>query len=394
MSREVRIVATSMSEAFSKIKRDFGSDVLITHQKELDGQVEIGIALPDLPIHSQSSHRERVNGGLGLTNIKPFIPEKRIEKNIDGTNFDFKNQKIYDQKRVMQSKADQNQQTISIPFSKSDADEWSMENEKFSNFQKKKDCDLLDGNIQFIDQLSRYHFLDSDFSQKWEYHLNSYKLISSDTLSQSLLKSISFEMDFLNYFLKNKTSKKFLFLGPSGSGKTVTIAKLAVMLSLLGKNVSIVSLDTIKSTGIDQLKNYIQPLGIHLKTGHSVLKEDDSDDIMLIDTPGMNMFNADDFSYTQSLLFAFDLAPICVLSAEVNPLSLDSLFHIWSKLKIEHIIVTKVDAVKRYGTVLKAGCNGFTLLGTSDSPRIASSLKTFNSGEIVSMMIQSMKDNA
>lgn len=392
MSREFKIVAASMSEAFSRIKRDFGPDVLITHQAEQDGRVEIGITLPDVSVHDRSSQRERVNGGIGLTNIKPFYPERRIQRNIDfddslmidrgGKKYSFENQDLLNAKN----------QAVSIPFSKQDADQLIVQTQlKFGSYEDNS-RDILEGNIQTISQVSQYHFLDVDLSEKWMNNLKRMNQKDEGVLTQALLKSVSFETDIFGYFLKNKGSKRFLFIGPPGSGKTVAIAKLAVMFSLKGYKFSVVSLDSIKSTGIDQLKNYIQPLGIELRTGHGVLKEDNQNEIMLIDTPGMNMFNSEDFSYVQTLLSTFNLIPICVLSAEANPLSLDSLFQIWSKLEIEHIMVTKIDTIKRYGMVLKAGCHGFTLLGISDAPRIASALKPFDADAIVSMMILSMKE--
>lgn len=392
MSREFKIVAASMSEAFSRIKRDFGSDVLITHQAEQDGRVEISITLPDVSVNDRSSQRERVNGGIGLTNIKPFYPERRIQRNTD-----FDDSLMIDRDRNKSSFENQDllsakNQAVSIPFLKQDADQLIAQTQlKFGSYEDNS-RDIFEVNIQTISQVSQYHFLDMHFSKKWIDNLKRMNQRDENILNQALLKSLSFETDIFAYFLKNQVSKKFLFIGPSGSGKTVAIAKLAVMLSLQGHKFSVVSLDSIKSTGIDQLKNYIQPLGVELKIGHSVLKENDQNEIMLIDTPGMNMFNSEDFSYVQTLLSTFNLIPICVLSAEANPLSLDSLFQIWSKLKIEHIMITKIDTIKRYGTVLKAGCHGFTLLGISDAPRIASALKTFDADTIVSMMIQSMKE--
>ncbi|MBA4249974.1 MAG: hypothetical protein C0432_03465 [Candidatus Puniceispirillum sp.] len=398
MMKEVRIIADSMSEAFSKIKRDFGPDAMITHQSEQNGKVEIMITVPNISDQNHEVQRQRVNGGVGLANIRPYNPEKHVNKeHLDQSVNEWQKQHLTNIERE-DSPIIHQENSFSIPFSKEDADQLQrMQKVKQTNISKSIEEDVPEDHLKrralLISKMAQYHFVDQILAKHWISEVKNESLMDQFSLSLALTKCISFDLDVTSFLKNNQSSKQFIFLGPAGSGKTVAIAKLAVMLSLEGQEFSVVSLDTIKSTGIDQLRNYINPLGIDLKTGHSVLQKGATDEIVLIDTPGMNMFNEEDYGYIRSLLSAFNLTPICVLSAEHNPLSLDSLFQLWSQLQIEHIMVTKLDMVKRFGTVLKSGSHDFKLLGTSDSPRIASPIKTFNAEDLVAMMIRSMKEN-
>lgn len=385
-----------MSEAFSKIKRDFGPDVMITHQSEQNGKVEMMITVSNTFTHSDE--RERIRGGIGLIHNNPLYPEHHAQQEHfiqHAHKLKTKDSENIEREETFRT---QKENSFSIPFSKEDADQLQrMQGVKSIDVPKISDETVLGDNLKrravLISKIARYHFLDQTFENRWISEVKNELLMDQFSSNLALTKSISFDLDVTGFLKNNKESKQFIFLGPAGAGKTVAIAKLAVMLSLEGHSFSVVSLDSIKSTGIDQLRNYIHPLGIDLKTGHSALQKVATDEIVLIDTPGMNMFNEEDYAYTQSLFSTFNLTPICVLSSEYNPLSLDSLFLLWSQLQIQHIMVTKLDMVKRYGTILKSGSHNFTLLGTSDSPRIASPIKAFNAEELVAMMMHSMKEN-
>src|SRR5690606_24238984 len=88
-------------------------------------------------------------------------------------------------------------------------------------------------------------------------------------------------------------------VGPSGVGKTTTIAKLAAIFSATrGRRVALVTTDTYRVGGIAQLKTFAEILQLPFYTLYTredldhALEETAEADLVLVDTPGCNPYDA------------------------------------------------------------------------------------------------------
>jgi flagellar biosynthesis protein FlhF len=90
-----------------------------------------------------------------------------------------------------------------------------------------------------------------------------------------------------------ETRRPIVFVGPPGSGKTATIAKLALKFGLGARiPVHLISTDTVRVGGSEQLAAYARILGIGFEAVHSVaglgqaINEFQGKKVVLVDTPG------------------------------------------------------------------------------------------------------------
>lgn len=92
-----------------------------------------------------------------------------------------------------------------------------------------------------------------------------------------------------------------VLVGPPGAGKTTTLVKLALKYGVASRNpIQILSTDTLRVGGSDQLSAYARILGVGFEAIHSTaslataLEENRSKKLIFIDTPGYSAGNIDE----------------------------------------------------------------------------------------------------
>ncbi|NQZ70035.1 MAG: FHIPEP family type III secretion protein, partial [Lentisphaeria bacterium] len=96
----------------------------------------------------------------------------------------------------------------------------------------------------------------------------------------------------------NASPDIFVMAGPTGVGKTTTLAKLAAK-CVLGDslNVGVLTIDTFRVAAVDQLREYVNLLGIEMQVAFSPdelsrhLEAFYDKDVVFIDTPGRSQFD-------------------------------------------------------------------------------------------------------
>jgi flagellar biosynthesis protein FlhF len=157
-----------------------------------------------------------------------------------------------------------------------------------------------------------------------------------------------------------KSSKKVVLVGPTGAGKTTTISKIAAdLIYRQKKKVALISLDTFRVGGIEQLQIYGDIMGISVETAQDRLsleeciKRHSDKDVVLIDTMGRCH---KDHSYSTQLSGVFeglDQVEIhLVLSLGSNEKQFMKSYKQFSSLGVNRVLFTKIDEGLNFGSIL------------------------------------------
>lgn len=165
--------------------------------------------------------------------------------------------------------------------------------------------------------------------------------------------------------LPNKAYKKaMMFVGPPGAGKTLAVAKLAARGVMDGLNISVITTDTVRAGGVEQLQAFTKLLKIDLKTAKTpdelthTLKSLPPSDQILIDTTGFNPFNATDMKTLAKWVAAGDIEPILVLPAAGDANESGEIARVFSAMGVRRFVPSRLDIARRLGGLLAASQHG------------------------------------
>lgn len=140
-------------------------------------------------------------------------------------------------------------------------------------------------------------------------------------------------------------------VGPTGSGKTMTVAKLALNATVFGdRKVGILSLDTHRAGGADQLQEYSSAAGIRmervfrLKDLAKAKRRLRKCEVILVDTPGRGPAKHQEASAVSEMLK--ELAPHevhLVLPEGMMPQHAERILAEYKWRGVTHLLGTKLD---------------------------------------------------
>jgi flagellar biosynthesis protein FlhF len=175
--------------------------------------------------------------------------------------------------------------------------------------------------------------------------------------------------------------RPLLMVGPPGAGKTVSIAKLAARAVLAGQPVSVITADTTRAGAIDQLERLTRALRVDLVTAPdpgalTVAVATGSDRLVLIDSPGVNPFEAAAMAELAALVKAAAAEPVLVFAAGADPLEAVEIGAPFAELGVRRVMTPRLDAARRLASVLAlAATAGFGLAEVGVTAHIADGLE-------------------
>jgi flagellar biosynthesis protein FlhF len=213
-----------------------------------------------------------------------------------------------------------------------------------------------------------------------------------------LMASLSFEADDVLVALSGALAAVYSFapipggrtrplmlVGPPGAGKTMGVAKLAARAVMAKRPVDIVTSDTVRAGAIEQLAAVARILGVELKTAETagrlatIARDAEPDTLVLIDSSGVNPYNAADRRELSAMVVAAGAEPILVLPAGGDAHDAIDIARIFRDLGCSRMAVTRLDLTHRLGSVLAAADAarlGFAEAGVA--PEIADGMIPFN----------------
>ncbi len=181
-------------------------------------------------------------------------------------------------------------------------------------------------------------------------------------------------------------------VGPTGAGKTTTIAKLAARYASEhgARNVALVTTDTSRIGGREQLYSYGRQLGIAVHEADSdaaliqLLQRLQDYRLVLVDTAGMGQRDRALASQLNWLRAARNVSTLLVLPANSHYADLDEVVRRFAPAQPQGVVLTKVDETGRLGSALSVVVDHqLPLTWITDGQRVPEDLHRANAPSLV-----------
>ncbi|TVR82773.1 MAG: hypothetical protein EA405_06200 [Rhodospirillales bacterium] len=179
-------------------------------------------------------------------------------------------------------------------------------------------------------------------------------------------------------FSRMRRERPLMLVGPPGVGKTLGVAKLATRLRRAGVAATIITTDTRRAGGVEQLEAFTRILGVNLTAAETAaaasaaVHRAPADRPVLIDTAGINPFDDDELAELDALVAASGAEPVLVTAAGNDPEEALDIAGTLAHLGIRRVMATRLDTARRLGSVLASAFAARAALSeVSASSRVA-----------------------
>lgn len=167
------------------------------------------------------------------------------------------------------------------------------------------------------------------------------------------------ELSFLYKPLGAVWRRPLMLVGPPGAGKTIATAKIVARAAMRDAGVSVISTDTQRAGGIEQLAAFTRIL----KTG--MISADGPDELakavkaaggrpVVIDTAAANPFGEAEMDRLNTLVQAAGAEPLLVMAAGGDAMEMADVAVSYRGLGVERLLATRIDIARRLGGIIAA----------------------------------------
>jgi flagellar biosynthesis protein FlhF len=173
------------------------------------------------------------------------------------------------------------------------------------------------------------------------------------------------------------SARPVALVGPPGVGKTAALVRLAAQALVAGSVARVVAAGTPRAGGLAQLQALLEPLRLApvaargpAELGQEIGKAGADAAVLLVDTPGVNPFDGGEVAALADLLRAAGAEPVLVLPAGIERRDGIEVASNFAAIGARRLIVSKLDAARRLGSVLGFADVGLAFAGVSIGPAI------------------------
>ena len=177
--------------------------------------------------------------------------------------------------------------------------------------------------------------------------------------------------------LPQKSPRPIVLVGLPGSGKTLAAARLAAGAVMAGMKPAVITADTIRAGGTEQLEAFTRILQLKLMTIEDTDALEDAiaanpgADLFIIDTPGINPFNEDERTMLRKLMSLPGCDAILVMPASGDAVEAIDCAKTFKSLGASRIMPTRLDIGRRFGALLSAAqATKLPICNASASPKV------------------------
>ncbi|MQP65248.1 GTPase [Niveispirillum sp. SYP-B3756] len=223
----------------------------------------------------------------------------------------------------------------------------------------------------------------------------------SDTDARDPLSALAAALDSVFHFQPlpdGRATRPIMLVGPPGGGKTLTVAKLCARCALQKRPVGVISTDTIRAGGIEQLQAFTRVLKLRLITVEDPTALADALDVsrgmeqVLVDSAGRNPYNANDMKDLRDFLVAADMEPVLVMPAGLDPVEAVDMALAFRQIGAKRLLSTRLDMARRYGSLLAAAHGaGLAFADVSATTKVADGLIPLTPTILAKMMMPELQ---
>jgi len=187
-----------------------------------------------------------------------------------------------------------------------------------------------------------------------------------------------------------------MLVGPPGTGKTMTIAKMASQVVMDKNKPIVITTDNKRAGGVEQLSAFTTIMGLELHIADNrgelwrLLQQYAPHSRILIDTGGVNPFNASDVrELAEYIKLDRSIEPVLVSAAGSDSAEADDMARAFAPLGVRRMLITRIDAARRYGSILTAAHSGkFALTHASNSSKIIGEFTTLDPAMLAELLLR------
>lgn len=190
----------------------------------------------------------------------------------------------------------------------------------------------------------------------------------------------------------------YMMVGPPGAGKTLATAKLAARAKMNGQNATIISTDTVRAGGMEQLAAFTRVMQTRLikarggKDLRKILGDVERNDHIFIDTGAVNPFDPEEMRDLARLIAAGDIEPVLVMPAGTDADESGEIARMYGPLGVRYMMPTRLDFARRLGGILSAAhYGGLIFADASHTAQVAGGLMSLTPRKLTNLLMPETK---
>jgi flagellar biosynthesis protein FlhF len=193
----------------------------------------------------------------------------------------------------------------------------------------------------------------------------------------------------------NRAGFRIMLVGAPGVGKTMTIAKMAAQMVMDKKNVTIITTDTKRAGGVEQLQAFTDILGLNLKVAENraelrqIMQECEDDERVLIDSAGTNPYDAKELKELGEFLGVGNVEPVLAMPAGGDAQEAAHFARAFGFTHAKRMLFTRTDISRRYGSILSAAAAGdYAFCNSSSSAKVIGEYRAVDGDYLSQLLMQ------
>lgn len=213
----------------------------------------------------------------------------------------------------------------------------------------------------------------------------------------SALEILTHAFDALFTFQPLPTTRRdvpLMLVGQPGAGKTTTIAKLATRAVMNGLKPAVITADTTRAGGVEQLAAFMRVLQISLIKVNNpdqlkqAVQDHQKADQIFVDCPGLNAFSVNDMKELHGYAKMVPMDMIVTLPGGMDMEESIEIARAFAVLGAKGLLPTRIDMTRRLGGLLAAADQaGLAFVGMGDKPDIADGFANLDAQKLAQMFL-------